>query len=78
MNYPGAVDTFHLFGAVEVINATDPKQILTVDGRWTFDATSLVYQKSFWLLWPSLVHGRESKNLGNVIESILGVRESAI
>ena len=33
MNHPKLVKTFHPFGAVEVINETDPKQTQTRDGR---------------------------------------------
>ena len=78
MNSPGAVKRFHPFGAVEVENVGDPHQTLTQDGRWTFDPTNRVCQKCFWLLWPNLVGTRERVILGNIIESVLGVREWAL
>ena len=37
-----------------------------------------MYEKCFWLLWPNLVGTRKHVNLGNVIESVLGVREQAV
>ena len=78
MEHPTLVKTFHLSGAVEVVCVTDPKQTKTRDGRWTFDPENKVYEKCFWLLWPNLVGTRERVNLGNVIESVLGVREQAV
>ena len=78
MSHPTLVETFHGSGAVETTCSTDPKQIYTRDGRWTFDPENKVYEKCFWLLWPNLVGPRQKVNLGNVIESILGVREQAV
>ena len=78
MSHPTLVNAFHRSGAVETTCVTDPKQIYTRDGRWTFDPTNLVYEKCFWLLWPNLVGDRKHVNLGNVIESVLGVREQAV
>ena len=78
MSHPTLVETFHGSGAVETTCSTDPKQIYTRDGRWIFDPTNLVYEKCFWLLWPNLVGTRKHVNLGNVIESVLGVREQAV
>ena len=78
MEHPTLVKTFHPSGAVEVVCVTDPKQTKTRDGRWTFDPENKVYEKCFWLLWPNLVGTRERVNLGNVIESVLGVREQAV
>ena len=63
---------------METTCPTDPNQIYTRDGRWTFDPTNLVYETWFWLLWPTLVGDRKHENWGNVIESVLGVREQAV
>ena len=78
MEHPTLVKTFHPSGAVEVVCVTDPKQTKTRDGRWTFDPENKVYEKCFWLLWPNLVGTRKHVNLGNVIESVLGVREQVV
>ena len=57
---------------------TDPKQICTWDGRWTFDPTILAYEKCCWLLWPTVVDDTQHMMLGNVIECVVGVREQAV
>ena len=78
MSHPTLVETFHGSGAVETTCPTDPKQRKTRDGRSLFDPTNKVYEKCFHLLWPNLVGTRKHVNLGNVIESVLGVREQAV
>ena len=57
---------------------TQSKQKLMMGARSLFDPTNKVYEKCFWLLWPNLVGTRKHVNLGNVIESVLGVREQAV
>ena len=78
MEDPFLVKDFHRFGAVEVVRETNPKDIHIDDGRWAFDPANKVYHKSGWLLWPSLVGPRQDINLGNIIESLLGVREPIV
>ena len=78
MSHPTLVETFHGSGAVETTCPTDPKQRKTRDGRSLFDPTNKVYEKCFHLLWPNLVGTRKHVNLGNVIESVLGMREQAV
>ena len=78
MSHPTLVETFHESGAVETTCPTDPNQTKTRDGRSLFDPTNKVYEKCFWLLWPNLVDERELVNLGNVIESVVGLREQAV
>ena len=76
--YSGQVKVFHNHGAVTCIYETDPKHYKTIDGRWIFDPRNKNYEKAFHLAFPQLVNGRAAVNLGNVIESVLGVRERAI
>lgn len=50
MSHPEWVKAVHPFGAVEVVQETDPRQTKTRDWRWTFDPTNRLYQKCCWLL----------------------------
>ena len=46
--------------------------------RWTFDPQNRVYEKAVHLAWPALLERFSNfETLGNIIESILGVRNYA-
>ena len=46
--------------------------------RWTFDPQNRVYEKAVHLAWPALLERFSNfETLGNIVESILGVRNYA-
>ena len=68
----GLVKHYSDDGAVTCELPTDPKQYVTVDGRWTFDARNRNYGKAFMLLWPDLRTNENDAPLGNIIANLLG------
>lgn len=84
---PSLISFFKGKGGVTVEVSTDPRQwsirgTLGVNGasaahRWCFDPRNRNYEKAFHLAWPDLVEQRNKVTLGDILESILGVRDEA-
>ena len=72
---PG-VEYYRDYGTVDCELMTDPKQV-EYAGRWTFDPRNCNYAKAFHMAWPQLASNMNSNTLGNIIESLLGVRNAA-
>ena len=72
---------FKDWGTIDCLRASDPKQwrYMASDGeRWTFDPQNVIYAKAFHLAWPALaLKFSNAETTGNILESILGVRNFA-
>ena len=61
------------FGAIDCRSPTDPTQYL-FGQRWTFDPMNYNYEKAFYMAWPAHVRQMNRVTIGNILESLLGVR----
>ena len=74
--YTNPPELYREWGTVDCELATDPKQVEYPGERWTFDPQNRVYEKAFHLAWPQLVGNKNMNTLGNILESMLGVRNA--
>ena len=70
-------ELYREYGTIDCELLADPKQV-NYAGRWTFDPRNRNYEKAFHMAWPQLSGSMNSNTLGNIIESLLGVRNAAV
>ena len=75
--HPLPVEYLHHYGTIDCLFPDDPRQV-RYNGRWTFDPRNRNYAKAFHLAWPTLCEDRNANTLGNVLESLLGVRNARV
>ena len=74
---PLPIELYREYGTIDCLLQSDPKQVV-YDGRWTFDPRNRNYEKAFHLAWPTLCGERNRNTLGNILESLLGVRNARV